>query len=78
MSRNKQKNTDKVKNIDSSKAGKTIGINIEQNQSNGEKIKIIADLMEEDQEKKLIKLIKPITKILKKNNITKLLQIMAI
>ncbi len=72
VSRNKQKNTDKVKNIDSSKAGKTIGINIEQNQSNGEKIKIIADLMEEDQEKKLIKLIKPITKILKKNNVTKI------
>ena len=61
-----------IKNIDPSKVGKTVGVNIEQNHSNGDKIKIVADLMEENKETKLIKLINPITKIIKKNNVTKI------
>ena len=70
--RNKQINSKKSKKIDSYKEGQTFGVNIEQNRPNGEKIKIVADLMEENNEKKLIKLINPITKIIKKNNITKI------
>lgn len=72
INKNKQLNSEKIKKIDPSKEGKTVGVNIEQNQPNGEKIKIIADLMEENKETKLIKLINPITKIIKKNNITKI------
>ena len=71
VNRNKQINSE-IKNIDPSKEGKTVGVNIEQNHSNGDKIKIVADLMEENKEKKLIKLINPITKIIKKNNVTKI------
>ena len=70
--RNKQINSEKIENIDSSKEGKTVGVYIEQNQPNGKKIKIVADLMEENKEKKLIKLTNPITKIIKKNDITKI------
>ena len=69
INRNKQINSEQIKNIDTSKEGKTIGVNIQQNQPNGNKIKIVADLMEEDKEKKLIKLINPITKILNENNV---------
>ena len=72
ISKNKQLNSEKIVNIDPSKEGITIGVNIEQNKPNGEKIKIVADLMEEDKEKKHIKLINPITKIIKKNNVTKI------
>ena len=72
INRNKQINSEQIKNIDTSKEGKTIGVNIQQNQPNGNKIKIVADLMEEDKEKKLIKLINPITKILNENNVTKI------
>ena len=71
INRIKQINTE-IKNIDPSKVGKTVGVNIEQNHSNGDKIKIVADLMEENKETKLIKLINPITKIIKKNNVTKI------
>ena len=70
--RNKQINSEKIENIDSSKEGKTVGVDIEQNQPNGKKIKIVADLMEENKEKKLIKLTNPITKIIKNNDITKI------
>ena len=66
INRNKQINSENLKKIDPSKEGKTIGVNIEQNQPNGEKIKIVADLMEENKEKNIIKLINPITKIIKK------------
>ena len=72
LNRNKQINSEKIENIDPSKEGKTVGVNIEQNHPNGNKIKIIADLMEENKEKKLIKLINPTTKIIKKNNVTKI------
>ena len=72
INKNKQLNSGIIKNIDPSKEGKTVGVNIEQNQPNGEKIKIIADLMEENKEKKIIKLINPITKIINKNNVTKI------
>ena len=72
LKRNKQLTSEKIETIDSSKEGKTIGVNIEQNQPNGEKIKIVADLMEENKEKKHIKLIKPVTKIIKKNSTTKI------
>ena len=65
INRIKQNNSE-IKNIDPSKVGKTVGVNIEQNHSNGDKIKIVADLMEENKETKLIKLINPITKIIKK------------
>ena len=61
-----------LEKIDLSKEGKTFGVNIEQNQPSGDKIKIFADLMEENKEKKLIKLINPITQIIKKNNVTKI------
>ena len=71
INRIKQNNSE-IKNIDPSKVGKTVGVNIEQNHSNGDKIKIVADLMEENKETKLIKLINPITKIIKKNNVTKI------
>ena len=72
INRNKQINSE-IKNIDPSKDGKTVGVNIEQNHSNGDKIKIVADLMEENKEKKIITLINPITKIINnKNNITKI------
>ena len=71
INRIKQINSE-IKNIDQSKEGKTVGVNIEQNHSNGDKIKIVADLMEENKETKLIKLINPITKIIKKNNVTKI------
>ena len=72
INRNSQLISQKIQDIDPSKEGKTVGVNIEQNQPNGEKIKIIADLMEENKEKKLIKLINPITKIINKNNVTKI------
>ena len=72
INRIKQINSEKIESIDPSKDGKTVGVNIEQNQQNGEKIKIIADLMEENEEKKHIKLTNPITRIIKKNNITKI------
>ena len=68
----KLKNSEKIENIDPSKEGITVGVNIEQSQPNGEKIKIFADLMEENKEKKQIKLINPITKIVKNNDITKI------
>ena len=61
INRNSQLNSQKIQDIDSSKEGKTVGVNIEQNQPNGEKIKIIADLMEENKKEKFIKLINPIT-----------------
>ncbi len=72
INRNKQINSDNIKTIDTSKEGKTVGVNIEQNQPNGEKIEIFADLMEENKEKKIIKLINPITKITKKSDVTKI------
>ena len=72
VNRNNDLNSKKIQNIDPSKEGKTVGVNIEQNQPNGDKIKIIADLMEENLDKKLIKLINPITEIINKNNITKI------
>ena len=71
INRIKQINSE-IKNIDPSKVGKTVGVNIEQNHSNGDKIKIVADLMEENKETKHIKLINPVTKIIKKNNVTKI------
>ena len=55
-----------MQNIDPSKEGITVGVNIEQNQPNGNKIKIIADIMEENKEKQHIKLINPTTNIIKK------------
>ena len=72
INRNKQINSENFKKIDPSKEGKTVGVNIEQNQLNGEKIKIVADLMEENKEKKFIKLINPVTKIIKLNDVTKI------
>ena len=48
INRNRQLNLQKIQGVDPSKEGKTIGVNIVQNQPNGEKIKIIADLMEEN------------------------------
>ena len=72
INRNSQLNLQKIQYIDPSKEGKTVGVNIEQNQPNGEKINIIADLMEENKEEKFIKLINPITEIIKKNNVTKI------
>ena len=72
INRNSQLNSQKIQDIDPSKEGKTVGVNIEQNQPNGEKIKIIADLMEENKEEKFIKLINPVTEIIKKNNVTKI------
>ena len=69
VNRNKQIITEK---IGPSKEGKTVGVDIEQYKPNGEKIKIVADLMEENKEKKLLKLINPIAKIIKKNNVTKI------
>ena len=72
INKNKHFNSEIKKNIDPSKEGKTFGVNIEQNHPNGEKIKIVADLMEENKEKKIIKLINPITKIINKNNVTKI------
>ena len=72
INRNKQINSENYKTVDPAKEGKTVGVKIEQNQSNGERIKIVADLMEENKEKKIIKLINPITEIIKKNNVTKI------
>ena len=76
INRNKQIYSEKFETIDSSKQGKTVGVNIEQNHPNGEKIKIVADLMEENIEKKLIKLLNPITNIVKKNHITKFISLL--
>ena len=78
INRNSQLNSEKIQDIDPSKEGKTVGVNIEQNKTNGEKIKIIADLMEENKEEKFIKLINPITEIIKKIILQKLLQTMVI
>jgi len=72
INRTKQINQEKIENIDLSKEGITVGVNIEKNHPNGDKIKIIADLMEENKEKKIIKLINPVTKIIKENNETKI------
>ena len=72
INRTKQINQEKIENIDLSKEGITVGVNIEKNHPNGDKIKIIADLMEENKEEKFIKLINPITEIIKKNNVTKI------
>jgi len=70
-----QKQTSQVQNInviDPSKEDKTIGVNIEQNQSNGEKIKIVADQMIENQSDNSIKLINPTTKIIKNDDVTQI------
>ena len=72
INRNSQLNSQKIQDIDPSKDGKTVGVNIEKNQPNGEKIKIFADVMEENKEEKFVKLINPITEIIKKNNVTKI------
>ena len=72
INRNKQINSENFKIVDPNKEGKTVGVKIEQNQANGERIKIVADLMEENKEKKFIKLINPITEIINKNNVTKI------
>lgn len=72
INRNKQIYLEKFEPIDPSKQGKTVGVNIEQNHPNGEKIKIVADLMEENKEKKIIKLLNPSTNIVKKNQVTKI------
>ena len=72
INRNSQLNSQKIQDIDPTNEGKTVGVNIEQNKPNGEKIKIIADLMEENTKENFIKLINPITKIIKKNNTTKI------
>ena len=72
INRIKQINSKKIESIDPSKEVKTVGVNIEQSQQNGDKIKIVADFMEENIEKKLIKLTNPITRIIKKNNTTKI------
>ena len=72
INRNKQINSDNFKTVDPTKEGKTVGVKIVQNQPNGERIKIVADLMEENKEKKFIKLINPITEIINKNNVTKI------
>ncbi len=72
VNRNNKLNLQRIKNIDPSKDGTTVGVNIEQNQPNGEKIKIFADIMEEDIDKQLVKLINPITKIINKNNVTRI------
>lgn len=58
INRNKKIYSEKFEAIDLSKQGKTVGVNIEQNHPNGEKIKIFADLMEENKEKKTYKTIK--------------------
>ena len=71
VNRNNQIYSEKFELIDPSIQNKTVGVNIEQNHPNGEKIRIVADLMEENKEKKLIKLINPITNIVKKNHVTK-------
>ena len=71
INRNKQIKSEN-ENIDPSKEGKTVGVNIEQDHSNGDKIKIVADLMEENKENEFIKFTNPITKIIKKNNVTKI------
>ena len=70
INRNSLLNSQKIQNIDPSKEGKTVGVNIEQNQPNGEKIKIIADLMEENKEEKFIKLINPITETVSYTHLT--------
>ena len=72
INRSNQLNSQKIQHIDPTKEGKTVGVNIEQNKPNGEKIKIIADLMEENKEEKFIKLTNQITEIIKKNNVTKI------
>ena len=72
VNRNKQINSENFKTVDPNKEGKTVGVKIEQNQPNGERIKIVADLMEENKEKKFIKLINPITEIINRNNVTKI------
>ena len=51
INRNKQINLDNFKTVDPTKEGKTVGVKIVQNQPNGERIKIVADLMEENKEK---------------------------
>ena len=38
VNRNKQSNSEKIENIDPTKEGKTVGVNIEQNHPNGNKI----------------------------------------
>ena len=72
VNRNKKIYSEKFELFDPSIQSKTVGVNIEQNHPNGEKIKIIADLMEENKKEKFIKLINPITEIIKKNNVTKI------
>ena len=72
VNRNKLIYSEKFELMDPSIQSKTVGVNIEQNHSNGEKIKIVADLMEENKEKKLIKLLNPITNIIKKDHVTKI------
>ena len=68
VNRNKKIYSEKFELFDPSIQSKTVGVNIEQNHPNGEKIRIVADLMEENKEKKLIKLINPITNIVKKKS----------
>ena len=57
---------------------KTIGVKIEHNQLNGEKIEITADEMVEDGNNKFIKLINPITIITKNNEQTEITSNMAL
>ena len=75
--KNKNVEFKKAENPDISNIIKTIGIKIEHNQLNGEKIEIIADEMVEDEKNNSIKLINPITLIFKNNEKTQITSNMA-
>ena len=53
VNRNKQIFSEKFELIDPSIQNKTVGVNIEQNHQKGDKIRIVADLMEENKKKNL-------------------------
>lgn len=77
-SKNKNVEFKKAFNPIISNKAKTLGVKIEHNQLNGEKIEIKADEMIEDEKKKIIKFINPKTTIIKNNQKTEITSMMAL
>ena len=75
--KNKNVEFKKAVNANISNKAKTLGVKIEHNQLNGEKIEIKADEMIEDEKKNIIKFINPKTTIIKNNQKTEITSMMA-
>ena len=74
--KNKNVEFKKAVNANISNKAKTVGVKIEHNQLNGEKIEIKADEMIEDEKKNIIKFVNPKTTIIKNNQKTEITSMM--